>query len=327
MMTQSGSDGAGTLPVQDQPGDQHDHGERQEPGDLPAEDGVEHDLARAALVLCGGWLAVHFVVLSFSSGIMHPYYTTAMAPAVAALAGIGAVELSGAYRRSRAWSWVLPASVAATGAWAFVLLRRTPTWNSWLAWTVAGLTAVAVIGLLTARFGPGALTRLSALAGIAALAAGLAGPAAYAASAAAKPTNGTNPVAGPNFGDMGGPGMRGGPGGGGPGGGPGGGNFRQGGFPGGGGPGNGQPGGQGGFGGRSDGPGSRRPGGGGPGMGREVSPQLAAYLEKNQNGATWLVAVSNSQNAASMILQTGKPIISMFGFTGSDRAISPPRTR
>jgi hypothetical protein len=32
---------------------------------------------------------------------------------------------------------VLPASVAATGTWSFVLLRRTPNWNLWPAWTVA----------------------------------------------------------------------------------------------------------------------------------------------------------------------------------------------
>jgi 4-amino-4-deoxy-L-arabinose transferase-like glycosyltransferase len=57
-------------------------------------------------------------------------------------------------------------------------------------------------------------------------------------------------------------------------------------------------------------------------MDREVSSQMVSYLEKNQNGATWLVAVSDSQTAASMILQTGRPVISMFGFTGSDHAMT-----
>ena len=41
------------------------------------------DLRRAAVVLWGGWLAVHFTVFSLADGIMHPYYTTALAPAVA----------------------------------------------------------------------------------------------------------------------------------------------------------------------------------------------------------------------------------------------------
>ena len=35
-----------------------------------------------------------------------------------------------------------------TAAWAFVLLRRTPTWQPWLAWTVLALGVVAAVGLL-----------------------------------------------------------------------------------------------------------------------------------------------------------------------------------
>ena len=41
----------------------------------------------------GGWLLVTGLVLSFASGIIHPYYTVALAPAIAALVGIGVVEL------------------------------------------------------------------------------------------------------------------------------------------------------------------------------------------------------------------------------------------
>ncbi len=39
------------------------------------------DLTRAALILWGGWLAVTAVVFSFANGILHPYYTVALAPA------------------------------------------------------------------------------------------------------------------------------------------------------------------------------------------------------------------------------------------------------
>ncbi|MCO5992420.1 glycosyltransferase family 39 protein [Actinoallomurus rhizosphaericola] len=282
------------------------------------------DLARAALVMWGGWLALHFVVFSFASGIMHPYYTTAMAPGIAALTGIGAVELTRARRRGGAWPWVLPVGVAVTGAWAFVLLGRTPDWNPWLAWVIAGLTVVAVIGLLATRLGPGALARFGVLAAVAGLVAGLAGPAAFAVSAAGGHANGSNPTAGPNSGGMGFPGMRGGM--------PGGGQLpaaiRQrieenggfrGGFPGGGEAPGGAPGGS-----ASGGRAAGRLGGpgGGPGMGGEPNSQMISYLEKNQGDATWLVAVSNSQSAASLILQTGKPVISMFGFGGSDRAMT-----
>jgi 4-amino-4-deoxy-L-arabinose transferase-like glycosyltransferase len=105
------------------------------------------DLARAGVLVFGGWLLLEFVVLSFQQGTQHPYYTSAMAPPIAALTGIGVVALYQAYRRSNWWSLVLPAAIAITGVWAFVLLRRTPSWNSWLAWTVAGATVVAVLAL------------------------------------------------------------------------------------------------------------------------------------------------------------------------------------
>jgi len=49
---------------------------------------------------------------------------------------------------------------------------------------------------------------------------------------------------------------------------------------------------------------------------------LISYLEKHQDGAKWLIAVSNSQSAGQLILSTGKPVISMFGFTGSDKAMT-----
>ncbi|MEO3824268.1 hypothetical protein [Actinomadura sp. B10D3] len=137
-----------------------------------------------------------------------------MAPAIGALTGAEAVLLFGAYRRSAAWAWGLPAGVAVTGAWAFVLLDRTPSWHPWLRWTVAAATVLAMLGLLAGWFVRCAGTR-AAVAGLAlAMVAGLAGPGAYAASAESAPTNGTDPLAGPSsgsgFGGPGGPG-RGGP--------------------------------------------------------------------------------------------------------------------
>ncbi|NED54845.1 glycosyl transferase family 39, partial [Micromonospora aurantiaca] len=61
------------------------------------------DTGRAALILWGGWLAVHYIVFSFAQGTFHPYYSTAMAPAIAALTGAGTVLLLAAHRRSAAW--------------------------------------------------------------------------------------------------------------------------------------------------------------------------------------------------------------------------------
>ncbi|MGC0347424.1 hypothetical protein RKD34_003004 [Streptomyces sp. SAI-218] len=77
-------------------------------------------------------------------------------------------------------------------------------------------------------------------------------------------------------------------------------------------------------GGTSGGPGG---GGGAGGMGGSVDSALVSYLEKHQDGAKWLLAVSNSQSAGQLILSTHKPVISMWGFTGTDRAMTLTRLK
>ena len=62
-------------------------------------------------------------------------------------------------------------------------------------------------------------------------------------------------------------------------------------------------------------------GGMGGGMGGADS-ELVSYLKKHQDGAKWLLAVSNSQSAAQIELSAKAPVISMFGFTGSDKAMT-----
>src|SRR5262249_41057324 len=41
-----------------------------------------------------------------------------------------------------------------------------------------------------------------------------------------------------------------------------------------------------------------------------------------QDGATWLLAVSTDQTASSIILESGEPVISMGGWSGSDAAMT-----
>ncbi|MFJ4717032.1 ArnT family glycosyltransferase [Streptomyces sp. NPDC088785] len=296
------------------------------------------DPARAALVLWGGWLVLHYVTFATAEGTMHPYYTTAVAPGIAALCGGGGVLLLRAFRADRRWAWVLPVALGATGIWAVVLLRRAAGWNGWLWPLVALVMALALAGLLVLRTASGRRVRLFAAAVAAAVVASVAGPAAYSfaepfSSGAGGGMGGTNPTAGPATG-----GGAGGPGGGGGGGG-------RGGFPGGGEmPGGGQrqgSGGQeGGFtppdgggkpgGGGMPGDSEKRGGGGMPGggeapgggLGGSIDSDLIAYLEKHQDGAEWLLAVSDSQSAARIILSTEKPVISMYGFTGSDKGMT-----
>nr|WP_168508805.1 glycosyltransferase family 39 protein [Streptomyces sp. S1D4-11]QIY96065.1 hypothetical protein HEP87_21090 [Streptomyces sp. S1D4-11] len=332
------------------------------------------DPTRAALVLWGGWLLLHYLTFATAEGTMHPYYTTAVAPGIAALCGGGGVMLFRALRGGDVrWSWVLPAGLAVTGIWAVVLLRRATDWNTWLWPAIAVVMALAVVGLFVFRSGN--RVRLLAASLAAAVVAALAGPAAYSfavpasAGGAGGGMGGTNPTAGPSTGQGGFGGGRGGPGGnaGGPGGGempggtqqggqaayqeggqatPGGGGAGElpggapqggenGGFPGGTGGGTGGqngefPGGQGGGenGTAPGGTGGQRGGfGGGGGMGGETSSELISYLEKHQDGAKWLLAVSNSQSAGQLILSTHKPVISMYGFTGTDKGMTVARLK
>ena len=319
------------------------------------------DLQRASYLLWGGWLLTHYVTFSFASGTFHPYYTTMLAPAIAALTGAGGTAIFRAFRvRSAAWSWVLPLGIVVSAVWAVVLLRRSTSFDSWLWPTIAVLALAAVVFLLVARFGKvaGPLFTVGAAAALIAL---LAGPAAYAAdTATGGAVNGTNPSSGPSSGGGfggGAPGGGGGFGGGAPGGT---GEGQRGerptgttggqGFPGGGqagempGGGQGAPGGQtgqtgtgqtgdlptGGFPGGTDG-GAPTGGtggagggfGGGGGMGGGVDSQMLSYLEAHQDGATWLVATSSAMTADEIILQSGgKAAIAMGGFTGVDPAMS-----
>ncbi|MFJ9894376.1 ArnT family glycosyltransferase [Streptomyces sp. NPDC091280] len=302
------------------------------------------DAKRAALMLWGGWFVLHFLTFSLAEGTFHPYYVTAMAPGIAALAGGGGVLLYRAFREGAAakWAWVLPVAVAASTVWAVVLLQRVS--GSGAVYTVAEIVvavagAASVLGLLVGRF-----TRRHRLTGFAALAAVvalLAGPAAYSVSAATSSTNGTNPTAGPSTGGGMGGGMGGG---GGMGSAPSG--SKSGTKPSGSGSGTmGTPPSGGtapsGTGTAKSGSGSstggstsesasgstsesggQQGGGGGMGGGTQVSSEMIAYLKKHQDGATWLLAVSTDQTASSIILESGQPVISMGGWSGSDNAMT-----
>lgn len=165
------------------------------------------DRIRAALLLWGGWLVVTVVVFSFMKGIMHPYYTVALAPAVAALIGISVRELWRG-KQFRAHRWLLTAMVFVTGAWNFVLLERTPDWLPWLRWVVL-VGSIVVAAVLAA--GGHRLGRWTAGLAAAGLVVGLGGTAAYTVATVLNSHGGGVPVSGPSR--AGGPMGFGGPGG------------------------------------------------------------------------------------------------------------------
>ncbi|MEV0673995.1 glycosyltransferase family 39 protein [Mycobacterium sp. NPDC050441] len=163
---------------------------------------------RAGLLMWGGWLLVTAVVFSFMDGTIHPYYTVALAPAVAALVGISVVELWRVRARLAARA-VLAVMLAGTGVWAFVLLNRTPDWLPALRWIVLIGSVLTAAALAFVAHRPG---KLPAVVALAAMVFGLAATGAYTIETVAK-VHGGGPMAtsGPNrdmgFGGPGGPGF------------------------------------------------------------------------------------------------------------------------
>ncbi|MCV7319120.1 glycosyltransferase family 39 protein [Mycolicibacterium confluentis] len=161
------------------------------------------DPTRIGLLLWGGWLLTTAVVFSWMNGIVHPYYTVALAPAVAACIGIG-VPLVWDRRTDPRCATTLAGLTATTTLVSFILLQRHPSWLPWLQWTVlmVGLTT-ALLLVVVARLTP----RSAVAVGAAALVACLVGPFAYTVATAATPHTGAVPSAGPSGGFGGPPGF------------------------------------------------------------------------------------------------------------------------
>ncbi|MGC7098607.1 ArnT family glycosyltransferase [Amycolatopsis lurida] len=106
---------------------------------------------RAGWVLWGSWLVLAGLLFSFAQGVMHPYTSAMLAPAVAALGAAGIALMWRFYREDTA-AWVLlPLVVAGTAGWAWVVISRNLAWHGWLRWAVVIVAAVAVLALVVAR--------------------------------------------------------------------------------------------------------------------------------------------------------------------------------
>jgi len=127
----------------------------------------------AGCLFWGGWLGIYGLAFCAATGI-HSYYTSTLAPPVAALAGAAFVAAA----RSR--SWYLPALVAMTAGWAFLASRETPHYQPWLRWFVLGAGMLAIVLLPWARISRS--RALGAFSAVAVATAALAAPAVWAAS-------------------------------------------------------------------------------------------------------------------------------------------------
>lgn len=87
----------------------------------------------AGFTMWSVWLVVCTLVFSYMTGMVHPYYTIALAPAAGALIGMAAV-------RSRSAAIVM---VLAAAAWAVVLLHRARLGPASTHWFIAGAAIAA----------------------------------------------------------------------------------------------------------------------------------------------------------------------------------------
>jgi 4-amino-4-deoxy-L-arabinose transferase-like glycosyltransferase len=255
-----------------------------------------HSRRGQASIVFGTWLLTAGAFFSVAN-FFHSYYLVTLGPPIAALA---AISISAAWREFRSHSrgaWLLPIAFFGTALVQLQILSYYPTWNPWLTPVVVGGTAAGAAVLLYALIRSHRRRPLHHNALISRAATGLAigallvAPAVWSGYTTVYASNGGLPSAGPQVANT-----------------------------------------AGGFGGpsapgrsasesapadatRADG-GGGVPGGGGPGG--SVSSALISYLEANRGSATYLVATTNSNSAATIILASQQPVMSLGGFTGSD---------
>ncbi|MGZ6389653.1 MAG: glycosyltransferase family 39 protein [Ktedonobacterales bacterium] len=233
------------------------------------------DRQQQSLILWGTWLLTMAVFFSVA-GFFHQYYLSQMAPAIAAMSGIGIVTMWDQYRGPGWRGWLLPLSLAVTAAEQISIIVTDPSWGAWLIPVIAipaALATLALIVMRVLRMRPGTLDSLrefmpqlahdlsrtvsrgAVTVGLVAL---LAVPAVWSFYPALTNIASDLPVAGATT-------MVG----------------------------NANP-------------------------GNSVDSKLIAYLEAHQGSATYLVATPSSNAADTLILATGKAVMALGGFTGSD---------
>jgi 4-amino-4-deoxy-L-arabinose transferase-like glycosyltransferase len=310
------------------------------------------DQQQQSLTLWGMWVLTQGVFFSVA-GFFHTYYLSMLAPGIAALVGIGAVALWRAFQQG---GWLLPVSLVVTAATQVYLLANYPDYSAWIAPIALGATLIAAAVLIWLRLqsarategtvalasghepmvieenGDFAVERVEPMARsqspryqqwlrlaapwivAGAMLALLVAPAAWVGASLANPSTSNLPVAGPRSttafsgpgGANGGFAGRGSANGRFPGAPPNGGNgsFTP---PSGGGNGTFTP--------------PTGAGGGGAGSSAtnlQVNSDLIAYLEAHATAGSYLFATTSSMTASPYIIATGKPVMALGGFSGSD---------
>jgi 4-amino-4-deoxy-L-arabinose transferase-like glycosyltransferase len=150
---------------------------------------VRRDPRLALLIVLGGWLLAETAILSFSKGIVHPYYISALAPGVAAMVGAGALAFARFARRRECRALLLLVAVAATIAAQREILDHQH-YMRWFLPVLAAGSLACVIAMAVRRLAAPAMALLVCLL--------LAAPAAYASTTWLAPVEGTFAAAGPH---------------------------------------------------------------------------------------------------------------------------------
>lgn len=156
------------------------------------------DPRRAGYLLWGTWAVVHVLVFSLMSGIAHPYYAVALAPALAALLGAGVMELW-RLRARHAWAGLLlGAMLVLTAWWGLQVLDQTPAFfpGVGIGALFVAIAAALVLAVPPIR-GDDRAARIARGALVVGLAATLTGPFLYTVATIQRPIAGGDPAAGP----------------------------------------------------------------------------------------------------------------------------------
>ncbi len=239
------------------------------------------------------WIAWLLPGMAFFSvaGFFHQYYLIMLAPPIAALVGAGWAELGEHYRAKQGWQrWLLPAALLVNTAFELYILRpyQSQIGMGWLIGIGTAGIALTLILILAAK--KEKLTLMAATAGMLVL---LAAPLYWAATPIIYGGNSSLPEAGPTTThqsngarqDIGG---------------------------------NNTP---------PSGPSTTQPGSGAQqGMGgnvnQAVDTNLIDYLSKNNTGEKYFLITTDAGTAESYIISSGKAVVAMGGFSGSDPALT-----
>ena len=257
--------------------------------------------ARASLILWGGWLLVSALILSFMEGTVHPYYSVALAPALAAVIAIGG-RLAWDRRSSLVWRVALGGAVALAGVWSVYLLHvHADSWLPALRWIALAVTTLGAMGFV-ALGGEQRFRKAAAVALLVGSLGGLAGTTAWTVATIGQSHTGSTPTSGPA--------VAGGAG-------------RTGGAPGGQAPTGQAPTGQTGpapagqTGPSSSASSSSSAGSSGSSTGTTTSAADVTTLLQDA-GTTWSAAVVGDQTAAGYILSTDTAVMAIGGWSGTD---------